>query len=146
MLDWLSDNSLESVADQFLQMGVYQHEDLVNLACGLRRSGEFRLSLQRGLNIAPHIWLSMEGALMRYARPFKYTSVKVSVASVDPDGRFEYLFDDAAWDRKLQEVQGEAGVIRDRTREEWIDSMCARTGDNVTVKTEVKIEVKMEEL
>lgn len=105
--DWIFDNSLESLTETFLEMGIYQHEDVVHVASGLRISTEFRQEFQNALNVDNLRWLSVQSALMRYARPVDYPFVKGSKAKLDHEGKNEYLFDQARWDQRMQLVDDE---------------------------------------
>ena len=119
---WIRDNSFEPLTSKFLQIGMYQHEDMVNIACSIRTSGEFLIDLEHGLNVNPQTWVAVQAAFMRYARPINYAFVKASKVDLKPDWKHEYLFDEAEWQHQEQEMRDEAR-LRGQRREIWVQTM-----------------------
>lgn len=119
--EWMRDNSLESLTARFHDLGIYEHADLVNVACCLRSSGQFTIELQRALDLTPQSWVSLKSALLRYARPVEYAYVKASKTAVNPESKHEYLFDEAEWRSQERVLEDEARKETER-REAWINA------------------------
>lgn len=143
--DWICDNSLEWVTAEFSQLGIYEHQDLVNVACGLR-SPQFRQDLLCALDPGAYDCATLETALRRYARPIDYPFVRSSNVTPRVEQSHEYLFNAAAWHQRLLRVQAEIKT-RHQEREVWIDSMIEDGGveEQVKIKKE-EVKVKKEEV
>lgn len=145
MRAWTRDKSLEWATSIFIELGIYEHEDLVNVACALR-SHSFREELQCAIDTDAQHWLSLEMALRRYARPINFPFVKSSKAKVK-SAQHEYLFDAAQGDTRLDEAEAEVR-IRHQRREEWVTSVIDTRLEKseAAVKIEEGMTVKKEEV
>lgn len=78
---FLNAHDLGALEPRMTDMGIYTHEDLVNISVDIRDQ-KLRQKFKTGLGVSDEVWRTLKKALYRYARP-----IPVRIGAVATGGK-----------------------------------------------------------